>query len=85
MLNIALLILVVACFLCLWRFVKGPNGSDRFLSIILLTHIAMGFLGIYAVKTQSEFLIDLTIDTVILAFIGTLAVSKYLQGKELDE
>ena len=83
--NLALLLLIIACFLCLWRFIKGPNGSDRFLSIILMTHIAMGFLGIHAVKTGSEFLIDLTIDTVILAFIGTLAVSKYLQGKELDE
>lgn len=83
--NFALAVLIISCFLCLWRFIKGPNGADRFLSIILLTLIAMGFLGVYALKSDSEFLIDLTIDAVILAFVGTIAVSKYLQGKELDE
>ncbi|MBI5573623.1 MAG: hypothetical protein HY919_03610 [Elusimicrobia bacterium] len=83
--NIALVILIVACFLCLWKFIEGPNAMDRFLSILLLTLIAMGFLGIYSIKTHSEFLIDLTIDAIILVFVGTLAVSKFFQGKELDE
>lgn len=83
--NISLSILVIACFLCLWRFIKGPGVADRFAAIIILTLITMGFLGVYAVESDSEFLVDLTIDAVILVFIGTLAVAKYLQGKELDE
>ena len=71
--------------MCLWRFLKGPTRSDRFLALIMLTIIAVGFLGIMSVKTESEFLIDLAIDVMILAFVGTLAVIKFFEGKELDE
>ncbi|HAM38000.1 MAG: hypothetical protein A2474_01995 [Elusimicrobia bacterium RIFOXYC2_FULL_34_12] len=83
--NFALAILTVSCLMCLWRFLKGPTRSDRFLALIMLTIIAVGFLGIMSVKTESEFLIDLAIDVMILAFVGTLAVIKFFEGKELDE
>lgn len=83
--NLALVILTASCFLCLLKFFRSSTNADRFLAVVILTLLVVGFLGVVAVKTDSEFLVDMAIDVVILAFVGTLAVSKYLLGKELDE
>lgn len=83
--NMIILILLVAGLLCLYRLFAGPEGHDRFLALIVLTLLSISFLGVSAVATGSEFLIDLTLDVAVLAFIGSMAVAKYMEGKELDE
>jgi multisubunit Na+/H+ antiporter MnhF subunit len=50
-----------------------------------MTLLCVSFLGLFALIYESDFLIDLTLDAAILTFIGSLAVAKYLAGKELDE
>jgi multisubunit Na+/H+ antiporter MnhF subunit len=65
--------------------VLGPESQDRFVSLITLTLLSIGFMCIYAVVYGSDFLIDMTLDAFVLTFVGAIAVGKYLTGKEFDE
>jgi len=85
MITISVLILILCCFMCLYRIVVGPKSQDRFVALITLTLLSIGFICIYAVLYESNFLIDVTLDAFILVFVGTIAVGKYLAGKEFDE
>ncbi|MEW6040173.1 MAG: monovalent cation/H+ antiporter complex subunit F [Elusimicrobiota bacterium] len=85
MITISIFILVVCCFLCLYRIIVGPESPDRFISLITLTMLSVAFMSIYSFIYKSNFLIDITLDAFILVFVGAVAVGKYLSGKELDE
>lgn len=83
--NFVIIFLLVSSFLCLYRLIAGPGNVDRYLCILVFVLITIGFICAYSIIFQSEFLLDLSLDAAILIFIGTLAVSKFLMGKELDE
>jgi len=83
--NIAIFLLIAGSFVCIYPLVKGPTGMDRFLALVVLTLMCAGFIGVYAIVQESDFLVDFTLDTVILVFIGAIAVAKYMGGKELDD
>jgi len=83
--HFVVVLLLASSFLCLYRLIAGPTGTDRYLCILVFTLLAAGFLCVYSIIYQSEFLLDMTLDAAILMFVGTLAISKYLQGKDLDE
>jgi len=47
--------------------------------------LVVGICAILAVITDQTFLIDIGIAWVILSFIGTLTLAKYISGKKLNE
>lgn len=85
MVTLAVLLFIVSCFLCLYRIVTGPGAHDRFISLITLTMLSVGFMCAYALIYNASFLIDITLDAFLLTFVGAMAVGKYLEGRELDE
>ncbi len=77
--------LILSCFLCLYRIIRGPSPADRAVAIDTLGVLIIAFCGILAVFTKFDFFIDIAIAWALQAFIGTLALAKYLEGRSFDE
>ena len=83
--SVALGILLLGCFFCLYRIAAGPTPPDRTVAIDILGTLIVGFTCIYAVIRQQEFYMNIAIAWALLSFIGTIALAKYLEGRHFDE
>lgn len=84
-LFILLYVQIALCFLCLVRIIRGPTIPDRMVGIDIFGILVVGICVILAVLTDRMFIIDIGITWIILSFIGTLTLAKYLGGKKLNE
>jgi multicomponent Na+:H+ antiporter subunit F len=73
------------CFICLYRVIRGPSIADRMVGIDIFGILVVGICAIIAIQTDRMFILDIGIAWVILSFVGTLALAKYLTGKKLNE
>lgn len=78
LLKIALGILIVALFLAMARLIKGPRLYDRVVALDLITSISAGIILVYAVMTGQPVYVDVAVIIFLIAFLGTVAISKYL-------
>jgi multicomponent Na+:H+ antiporter subunit F len=76
---------IVLCFCCLYRVVRGPTIADRMVGIDIFGILVVGICVILAITTERMFLIDIGIAWIMLSFIGTLTLAKYLSKKKLNE
>ena len=83
--SILVTALIVLSFFCLYRVWRGPTIPDRIVAIDILGILVVGLCGLWAVSFEMDFLIDIALAWILLAFIGTLALAKYLSGKRFDE
>lgn len=75
------IILAILALVLLYRVFKGPNVIDRVLaadSIDIILGIIMILFG--AIEGRAMFL-DLGLIVTLLGFIGTVLISKYLEGE----
>ena len=79
------LILLMCSVLCLYRVLRGPTASDRIVAIDILGILVVGFCAIVGIPTGRTWYIDIGIAWTLQSFISTLALAKYLGGKDLDE
>ncbi|UCG26759.1 MAG: hypothetical protein JSV24_07195 [Bacteroidales bacterium] len=84
-LYVLLYIQVVLCFFCLFRVIRGPTIPDRMMGIDIFGILVVGICAILSIITGRTFLIDIGIAWIILSFIGTLTLAKYLSKQKLNE
>ena len=72
-----LLPLLLCTFFCLYRVGAGPTPADR--------TVAIDILGILSLYTGKDLYMNVAISWALLAFIGTIALAKYLEGRTFDE
>lgn len=70
---------------CLWRILKGPTPADRAVAIDILGILVLGFCAILGIPTGRDWYIDIGIAWALQSFISTLALAKYLEGRDFDE
>ncbi|TAJ14981.1 multiple resistance and pH regulation protein F [Marinilabiliaceae bacterium JC017] len=85
LLHLLLYIQIGLAFFCLYRIIKGPSIADRMVGIDIFGILVVGICAILAILTNRMFIIDIGIAWIILSFIGTLTLAKYLGGKKLNE
>lgn len=78
-------LLIVACFLCLYRAGKGPTVPDRMVAIDILGILVVGVSAILGYTLNLHFLMDIALAWVFIGFIGTIALAKYLEGRNLSD
>jgi multicomponent Na+:H+ antiporter subunit F len=83
--DFALYVLIGAIALCLYRVMKGPTVADRVVAIEIMGVIVVGICVVLSISTGKAYLIDIGIAWIILSFIGTLTMAKYLGRRRLDE
>jgi multicomponent Na+:H+ antiporter subunit F len=84
-LSRVLYIIILSCFLCLYRIYRGPTGADRIVAIDILGIMIVGLCAILTISTGRSWYIDIGIAWALQSFISTLALSKFLEGKGFDE
>ena len=85
LLTVLLYLQIALCAVCLYRIIRGPTIPDRMVGIDIFGILVVGICAIIAVQTEKSFILDIGIAWVILSFIGTLTLAKYLSGKKLNE
>lgn len=83
--NVFLYMLIGMCFICLYRVIKGPTIADRMVGIDIMGILVVGIAAIIALQTDRMFVLDIGIAWIILSFIGTLTLAKYLGRNKLNE
>ncbi len=83
--DIFLYLLIGMCFMCLYRVIMGPTIADRMVGIDIMGILVVGITAIIAIKTDRMFILDIGIAWIILSFIGTLTLAKYLGRNKLNE
>ncbi len=81
----SLLWLLGVLFLCLSRILIGPGAANRAAAINMLGILIVGFCAILSIATGRDWYMDIGIAWALQSFIGIVAISKYLEGKDFDE
>jgi len=84
-LNILLYVQIGLSTICLYRIIRGPTIPDRMVGVDIFGILVVGICAIIAIQTERSFILDIGIAWIILSFIGTLTLAKYLTGKKLNE
>jgi multicomponent Na+:H+ antiporter subunit F len=77
-------VLAIACVLCMLRAMLGPTAPDRVVAIDALTVIMVACFVLLGVHYRASFYLDVALVYAFLAFLATLAISKYLEGRGLE-
>ena len=77
--------IAAACLLCLVRAVLGPTAPDRVVAIDALTSLLVAAFVLLGVHYRAPIYLDVALVYAFLAFLGTLAVAKYLEGRRLGD
>ena len=85
LLEILLYVQIALAAFCLFRVIRGPSIADRMVGIDIFGILVVGICAILAIRTGRNFILDIGIAWIILSFIGTLTLAKYLSGKKLNE
>lgn len=85
LLYIVLPALSVSLILVFVRFFIGPSIVDRVISLDLLITIGIGIITIYSIYTNQPTFLDVAMILALIAFLGTVAFSYYLEKKEKNE
>lgn len=85
LLEILLYIQIILAIFCLYRVIRGPSIADRMVGIDIFGILVVGICAILAIQTDRNFILDIGIAWIILSFIGTLTLAKYLGGQKLNE
>lgn len=83
--EIFLILLLICAFFCLYRVGAGPTPPDRTVAIDILGILMVGFCAILSLFTGKDLYMNVAISWALLAFIGTTALAKYLEGRTFDE
>ena len=81
----ALFVLLLSFLFCGYRIFRGPTAADRIVAIDMLGILIVGLCAVLGVPTGRSWYIDIAIAWALQSFIGTLALAKYLEGKDFDE
>lgn len=82
---IILPLLAVSILLMFIRFIKGPSLSDRVVALDLLLTTGIGVIAVYSVYTDQATFLDIAMIMALIAFLGTVAYSFYLEKREKND
>lgn len=74
-------VLTVSVLLIVVRFIKGPSIVDRVIALDLIITTGIGFIGAYAILTNQPAFLDVAMILALIAFLGTVAFSYYIQKR----
>ncbi len=82
---IILPILSIAILLVFIRFLMGPALSDRVVALDLLITIGIATIAVYAMISDQSAFLDIAMIFALIAFLGTVAFSYYLEKRKKND
>lgn len=84
-LTIALICLVIAIVLTIYRVLVGPSWGDRITAMDFLTSSLAVLIVVIALKTGLTDLLDVALLMSVLGFLSTVALARYLLNRRVIE
>jgi len=84
MFSIAILVIVIAATLTLYRAIKGPSVYDRVLAVNLIGGKTVILLALIGFAYERLFFLDIALVYALINFIAVLAFLKYRETGRLD-
>jgi multisubunit Na+/H+ antiporter MnhF subunit len=72
----------VICFL---RLYIGPDVPNRTVAFDVIAIHTVALVAIFAMRNQAPFLIDATVITGVLGFLGTVMLARYLEHSHRED
>jgi len=82
---IILPVLSISILIIFVRFIKGPTLSDRVVALDLIITTGIGIIAVYSIHTNQPTFLDIAMILALIAFLGTVAFSYYLEKRERNE
>lgn len=82
--EVPIYLLLAAAAFCFFRIARGPTIPDRVLAADAFISLTVAIMVLLSLG-RNDFLMDIAMVYAVLGFLGTLAASKYLEGKNLGE
>ena len=76
--RVAMVPLVAALLLALYRLVRGPSRADRVLALDLIAILAVGAMGVYAIDKSEPVFIETAFVTMLIAFLATVGLAFHI-------
>lgn len=84
-LDILIGLLAVSLLICFLRLYAGPDVPNRTVAFDLISIHAVGIFALFAVRSGSYVLLEGTIVTAVLGFLGTVMVARYLERSHSND
>lgn len=85
MILIGVLIVVFGAVLfCAVRAALGPTAPDRVIAIDSIVALMVTGLVLLGIHYRASIYLDVALVYAFLAFLGTLAIAKYLEGRGIE-
>ncbi len=78
-------ILGLSVLLVFVRFLKGPGIVDRVIALDLIITIGISIIAVYSIITHQSTFLDIAMILALIAFLGTIAFSYYLEKREKND
>lgn len=78
---VAIVILVIALLLTVYRAVVGPTLPDRIIALDMLVGIVIGFIAVIALRTGYTLYIDIAIALGLVGFLATVAFARFILAR----
>lgn len=82
---IILPILALSVILVFIRLFRGPSIGDRIISLDLLITVGVAIIAVYSIITDQSTFLDIAMILALIAFLGTVAFSYYLEKRERSD
>lgn len=81
MMTVVLSLIGVGIILSVIRLIKGPTVMDRIISVDTINMMIVGLIAVLSVIFKNGLYLDIAIVYGILAFLETIVLAKYMEGK----
>lgn len=81
----SLFFLSLSIFVSMFRLIKGHSMPDRILALDAVGYQIIGIVAILSVIMDSQAFTEIILIIGILAFLGTIALCKFIDGGEVIE
>ncbi len=78
-------VLSLAMVLVFIRFYKGPGVVDRVIALDLLITTGIGIIAVYSILNKQSTFLDIAMILALIAFLGTIAFSYYLEKRRKND
>lgn len=85
LLSISLIIISIATLGLLYRVIKGPSVPDRVMALDSIGINLIAITAITSIMLRTDAFLEVILLIGVIAFVGTVAFSKFLQKGEIIE
>ena len=71
--------MVLAVLLSLFRFIKGPDITDRVISFDVMTIVSISIIALIAHFAQRIIYLDVALVYALLSFLSVVVISRYIE------